>query len=151
MLTKRKQPEGMSPKHVRRAHITRSTGNDDPIFCVTTFDKYERMTAKDKKAVRDDTKKKLELLEAMAARDEMTAKRRLIFPNKPGSSADHATCGSPPKMKKNNKGDHVVPDSPDCGLPDWHPARDGTRSSKRIAAYSPSPQKGSSKKPMHAD
>ena len=30
-------------------------------------------------------------------------------------------------------------------------ARDGTRSSKRIAAYSPSPQKGSSKKPMHAD
>jgi len=151
MLTKRKQPKGMSPKHVSRAHITRSTGNDDPIFCVTTFDKYERMTAKDKKAVRDDTKKKLELLEAMAARDEMTAKRRLIFPNKPGSSADHATSGSPPKMKKNNKGDSVVPDSPDCGLPDWHPGRDGKRSSKRIAAYSPSPQKGLSKKPMHAD
>jgi hypothetical protein len=151
MPTKRNQPKGMSPKHVRRAHITRSTGNDDPIFCVTTFDKYELMTAKDKKAVRDDTKKKLELLEAMAARDEMTAKRRLIFPNKPGSSADHATSGSPPKKKKNNKGDDVVPDSPDCGLTDWHPARDGTRSSKRIAAYSPSPQKGLSKKPMHVD
>ena len=85
-----------------------------------------------------------------AARDEMTAKRRLIFPNKPGSSADHATSGSP-KKKKNNKGDYVFPDSPDCGLPGWLAARDGTRSSKRITAYSPSPQKGFSKEPMHAD
>ena len=54
-----------------------------------------------------------------------------------GPSAAHATSGSPikkiKKKKKKNKGEIVPPDSPDCGLPEWHPARDGMR----IAAYSP--------------
>ena len=66
------------------------------------------------------------------------------FASQPGSSAADATYGSPKEKKKNNKGEPVLPDSPDCGLPEWHPARDGTRTSKRIAAYSP--EKGFSEK-----
>ena len=52
----RKYTKGMSPKHVRKAHVTRSSGNDDPIFCKTTFEKYTSMSPKSQKAVRDDTK-----------------------------------------------------------------------------------------------
>ena len=43
----------------------------------------------------------------------------------------------------------VPPDSPDCGLPEWHPARDGKRTSVRIAAYSP--EKGFSAKTEPVD
>ena len=57
---------------------------------------------------------------------EAAAKRQL-FASLPGSSAADATYGSPKKKKNNNKGEPVLPDSPDCGLPEWHPARDGTR------------------------
>jgi len=39
------------------------------------------------------------------------------------------------KKKTNNKGEIVPPDSPDCWLPEWHPTRDGKRTSVRIAAY----------------
>lgn len=142
------QPKGMSPKHARRAHVTRSTGNDEPIFCVCTLDAYLRMSPNDQKAVRDDTKKKLDYLQTKAKWDANAAKRRLIFPGEPGSSAGRARDGSP---KKNNKGEPVLPDSPDCGLSPWDPARDGIRSSKRIAAYSPSPEKGKTKQAKHVD
>ena len=33
----------MSPKHVRKAHVVHSSGNDDPIFCAATFDTYYNM------------------------------------------------------------------------------------------------------------
>ena len=138
MPTKRnKQPKGMSPKHVRKAHIVRSSGKDDSIFCGTTFDKYYSLSPNSMESVRDDARGKLDYLDAEAA--NTTAKRQL-FGNPPGSSAAHATSGSPikkKKKKKNNKGEIVPPDSPDCGLPEWHPARDGKRTSVRIAAYSP--------------
>ena len=88
-------------------------------------------------------KTKLDYLESNAAWREAAAKRQL-FASQPGSSAADATYGSPKEKKKNNKGEPVLPDSPDCGLPEWHPARDGTRTSKRIAAYSP--EKGFSEK-----
>ena len=70
------------------------------------------------------------------------------FASQPGSSAADATYGSP-KKKKNNKGQTVALDSPDCGLPDWHPGRDGTRSSLRIHAFSP--EKASSEKAEPVD
>ena len=128
----RNYTKGMSPKHVRKAHVTRSSGNDDPIFCKTTFEKYTSMSPKSQKAVRDDTRVKLSNLDAEAAKSEKAAKRRLLF-QQTGSSAEHATSGSP-KKKKNNQGQTVAPDSPDCGLPVWHPGRDGTHSSLRIYA-----------------
>ena len=70
------------------------------------------------------------------------------FASQPGSSAADATYGSP-KKKNNNKGQTVALDSPDCGLPDWHPGRDGTRSSLRIHAFSP--EKASSEKAEPVD
>ena len=70
-----------------------------------------------------------------------------------GPSAAHATSGSPikkiKKKKNKNKGEIVPPDSPDCGLPEWHPARDGKRTSVRIATYSP--EKGFSAKTEPVD
>ena len=38
------------------------------------------------------------------------------------------------------KGTAVLPDSPDCGLSPNNPGRDGTRSSRRLFAYSPEPK-----------
>ena len=49
---RKKQPKGMSPKHVRKAHIVRSSGNDDPIFCGTTFDKYYSLSPNSTESVR---------------------------------------------------------------------------------------------------
>ena len=92
-------------------------------------------------------KTKLDYLESNAAWREAAAKRQL-FASQPGSSAADATYGSP-KKKKNNKGQTVALDSPDCGLPDWHPGRDGTRSSLRIHAFSP--EKASSEKAEPVD
>ena len=131
MPTKRNKPKGMSPKHVRKAHIVRSSGKDDSIFCGTTFDKYYSLSPNSMESVRDDARGKLDHLDAEAA--NTTAKRQL-FGNPPGSSAAHATSGSPMKKKNNNKGEIVAPDSPDCGLPEWHPARDGLRKSMRVCA-----------------
>ena len=129
--------KGMSPKHVRKSHVTRSSGTIDPIFCMTTLAKYDSMSPKSQKVVRDDTRLKLSKLEAKAAQRETASKRRL-FASQPGSSPAHTTCGSPNKKKKNNnKGQTVAPNSPDCGLPGCHPKRDGTRSSLRIHAFSP--------------
>ena len=128
--------KGMSPKHVRKSHVTRSSGTVDPIFCKTTLAKYDSMSPKSQKVVRDDTRLKWSKLEAKAAERETASKRRL-FASQPGSSPAHTTCGSPKKKKKNNKGQTVAPDSPDCGLPGCHPKRDGTRSSLRIHAFSP--------------
>ena len=132
----RKHTKGMSPKHAVKAHISRSVGPNAPIFCSTTLTKYESMSPNSQTGVRNDTRGKLANLDAEAAAAEHSAKRRL-FGNQPGSSAAHATSGSPIKKKKNNKGEVVAPDSPDCGLPEWHPARDGLRKSMRICAYSP--------------
>ena len=134
----RKHTKGMSPKHAVKAHISRSVGPNAPIFCSTTLTKYESMSPNSQTGVRNDTRGKLANLDAEAAAAEHSAKRRL-FGNQPGLSAAHATSGSPMKKKKktNNKGEVVAPDSPDCGLPEWHPARDGKRTSVRIAAYSP--------------
>ena len=126
----------MSPKHAVKAHISRSVGTNAPIFCSTTLTKYESMSPNSQTGVRNDTRGKLANLDAEAAAAEHSAKRRL-FGNQPGSSAAHATSGSPIKKKKNNKGEVLAPDSPDCGLPEWHPARDGLRKSMRICAYSP--------------
>jgi len=147
---RKKQPKGMSPKHVRKAHVVHSSGNDDPIFCAATFSKYYSMSPNGMKSVRNDTRGKLAHLDAEAAAAETSAKRQL-FGSPPGSSAAHATSGSPMKKKKktNNKGEVVPPDSPDCGLPEWHPARDGKRTSVRIAAYSP--EKGTSAKTEPVD
>ena len=144
-----KQPKGMSPKHVRKAHVVRSSGNDDPIFCDATFGKYYSMSPTGMKSVRSDTRGKLAHLDAEAAAAETSAKRQL-FGSPPGSSATHATSGSPmkKKMKINNKGEIVPPDSPDCGLPEWHPARDGKRTSVRIAAYSPAKGFSAKTKPV---
>ena len=132
----RKHTKGMSPKHAVKAHISRSVGPNAPIFCSTTLTKYESMSPNSQTGVRNDTRGKLANLDAEAAAAEHSAKRRL-FGNQPGSSAAHATSGSPIKKKKNNKGEVLAPDSPDCGLPEWHPARDGLRKSMRICAYSP--------------
>ena len=41
-----KQPKGMSPKHARKAHVVRSSGNGDPIFCMASYAKYERLSPK---------------------------------------------------------------------------------------------------------
>ena len=144
----RKHTKGMSPKHAVKAHISRSTGPNAPIFCSTTITKYESMSPNSQTGVRNDTRGKLANLDAEAAAAEHSAKRRL-FGNQPGSSAAHATSGSPMKKKKNNKGEIVAPDSPDCGLPEWHPARDGLRKSMRVCAYSP--EKASAEKAEPVD
>ena len=144
----RKHTKGMSPKHAVKAHISRSTGPNAPIFCSTTLTKYESMSPNSQTGVRNDTRGKLANLDAEAAAAEHSAKRRL-FGNQPGSSAAHVTSGSPIRKKKNNKGEVVAPDSPDCGLPEWHPARDGLRKSMRICAYSP--EKASAEKAEPVD
>ena len=144
----RKHTKGMSPKHAVKAHISRSTGPNAPIFCSTTITKYESMSPNSQTGVRNDTRGKLANLDAEAAAAEHSAKRRL-FGSQPGSSAAHATSGSPMKKKNNNKGEIVAPDSPDCGLPEWHPARDGLRKSMRICAYSP--EKASAEKAEPVD
>ena len=144
----RKHTKGMSPKHAVKAHISRSVGPNAPIFCSTTLTKYESMSPNSQTGVRNDTRGKLANLDAEAAAAEHSAKRRL-FGNQPGSSAAHATSGSPIKKKKNNKGEVLAPDSPDCGLPEWHPARDGLRKSMRICAYSP--EKASAEKAEPVD
>jgi len=54
--------KGMSPKHVRKSHVTRSSGTIDPIFCMTTLAKYDSMSPKSQKVVRDDTRLKLSKL-----------------------------------------------------------------------------------------
>ena len=41
----------------------------------------------------------------------------------------------------------MLPDSPDCGLSPNNPGRDGTRSSRRLFAYSPEPKVKVSRKP----
>ena len=41
----------------------------------------------------------------------------------------------------------MLPDSPDCGLSPNNPGRDGTRSSRRLFAYSPEPKAKVSRKP----
>ena len=41
----------------------------------------------------------------------------------------------------------MLPDSPDCGLSPNNPGRDGTRSSRRLFAYSPEPKVKLSRKP----
>eukprot|EP00964_Phaeocystis_antarctica_P121103 scaffold84803_cov33-Phaeocystis_antarctica.AAC.3 len=97
---RKKQPKGMSPKHVRKAHIVRSSGNDDPIFCGTTFDKYYPPEPQQHGVgPPDEARFKLDHLDAEAAAAETSAKRQL-FGNPPGSSAAHATSGSPMKKKK---------------------------------------------------
>ena len=68
-----KQPKGMSPKHVRKSHLVRSSGNDDPIFCETTFDKYYSMSPSSMNSFRDDTRGKLDHLDAEAAAAETNA------------------------------------------------------------------------------
>ena len=70
----------MSPKHVRKSHLVRSSGNDDPIFCETTFDKYYSMSPSSMNSFRDDTRGKLDHLDAEAAAAETNAKRRLFLP-----------------------------------------------------------------------
>ena len=145
----RKHTKGMSPKHAVKAHISRSTGPNAPIFCSTTITKYESMSPNSQTGVRNDTRGKLANLDAEAAAAEHSAKRRL-FGNQPGSSAAHVNLRlANEEEEENNKGEIVAPDSPDCGLPEWHPARDGLRKSMRVCAYSP--EKASAEKAEPVD
>ena len=63
-----------------------------------------------------------------------------LFGQQPGSSEPHTGSPTKKKKKKNNKGEVVSPDSPDCGLSPTNPGRDGLRKSKRVIAYSPEPK-----------
>ena len=60
----RKHTKGMSPKHAVKAHISRSTGPNAPIFCSTTITKYESMSPNSQTGVRNDTRGKLANLDA---------------------------------------------------------------------------------------
>ena len=77
------------------------------------------------------------LAPALAEQDKLDA-QRVLFEGASRSCA--ARANSPPKTRKNNKGTAVRPDSPDCGLSPNNPGRDGTRSSRRLFAYSPEPK-----------
>lgn len=132
----RAQKKGMSPKLVRKAHVTRSTEVDAPIFCKTTRSKFDQMSPKSKRAVVDDTEKKLAILKEELSGGEMVAKRQLFNMSKEGSSAAHVTHGSP---KMNNKGQPVsrYAPSPPGALSPTNPGRDGSDVNLRIHACSP--------------
>ena len=131
----RKHTKGMSPKHVRKAHVSRSTEIDAPIFCKTSKEKYDMMSPNSKSFTRTDTRKKLGILDEEAAEEEVSAKRKLF--GLAGSSAAHAIPSSP--KKKNNKGQPVSPfaPTPDGALSPTNPGRDGSTKVKRILACSP--------------
>ena len=133
-----KHTKGMSPKHVRKAHVARSTERDAPFFCKSSLEKLRTMSPKSQWRVIEDTDKKLALLRAEAGKNEASAKRKL-FANQAGSSAAHVSPGSPKNKKKNNKGERVSPyaRSPDGALSPNNPGRDGSSVGKRIAACSP--------------
>ena len=131
----RKHTKGMSPKHVRKAHVARSTEYDAPIFCKTSKEKWDTMSPKSARSVIDDTATKLDILRTEAAEKEASAKRKLF--GLAGSSAAHAIPSSP--KKKNNKGQPVSPfaPTPDGALSPTNPGRDGSTKVKRILACSP--------------
>ena len=131
----RKHKKGMSPKHVRKAHVSRSTEIDAPIFCKTSKEKYDMMSPNSKSFTRTDTRKKLGILDEEAAEEEVSAKRKLF-----GLAGSSVAPGSPPKKKKNNnKGEPVSPyaPSPPGALSPTNPGRDGSDKLKRITACSP--------------
>ena len=134
-----KQPKGMSPKHVRKSHLCRSSGNGDPIFPATSKEKLDAMSPESNKVVRNDARFKLAALDEEARAREIAAKRRLFsHPLHSPSSSDRAAVSPKKKIKKrNNKGEAVSPGSPDCGLSPSNPGRNGLRKSKGIIAYSP--------------
>ena len=113
------------------------------MFPESTVEKYNRLSPRGKKNFRERCKKTLDQLEYAAAQDKLDAHRAMF---EGASSA--ARTDSPPKTKKNNKGTAVLPDSPDCGLSPNNPGRDGTRSSRRLFAYSPEPKVRKSTEPL---
>ena len=131
----RKHQKGMSPKLVRKVHVSRSTEHDAPMFCKTSKKKYDTMSPKSQSFVIEDTDQKLTSLRAEAAEKEASAKRKLF--GLAGSSAAHAIPSSP--KKKNNKGQPVSPfaPTPDGALSPTNPGRDGSTKVKRILACSP--------------
>ena len=133
----RKHQKGMSPKLVRRAHVSRSTESDAPMFCKTSKGKYDTMSPDSKRFVRDDTDNKLAILKAEAAEEEVSAKRKLF--GIAGSSTAPGSPSSPKKKKKNNKDEPVSPyaPSPPGALSPTNPGRDGSDKVKRILACSP--------------
>ena len=91
----RKHQKGMSPKLVRKVHVSRSTEHDAPMFCKTSKKKYDTMSPKSQSFVIEDTDQKLTILRAEAAEKEASAKRKLF-----GLASSSAAPGSPPKKKK---------------------------------------------------
>ena len=131
----RKHQKGMSPKLVRKVHVSRSTEHDAPMFCKTSKKKSDTMSPKSQSFVIEDTDQKLTILRAEAAEKEASAKRKLF-----GLASSSAAPGSPPKKKKkNNKGEPVSPyaPSPPGALSPTNPGRDGSDKLKRILACSP--------------
>ena len=87
--------------------------------------------------VRARARKTLNQMEHEAGAQALAAKEKL-FAGGAGSSAQHTS--TPPK-KKNNKGQVVMPYSPDCGLSPDNPGRHGRRSSRCIITDDVTPKK----------
>ena len=135
-----KHKKGISPKLVRKAHVSRSTEKDAPIFCKTSKAKYDTMSPDSQGFMLDDTDNKVTILRAEKAEKEASAKRKLF--GMAGSSAAPGSPSSPKKKKKNNKGEPVSPyaPSPPGALSPSNPGRDGSEVLKRVVACSPEPK-----------
>ena len=127
----------VTPTHVRKGCVAKSTNKSPQLFPEGSHTTYGRLSPGSKKTFCRRAKKTLDLLEDAAKEETLNAQRNL-FGNAAGSSAEHTKLT--PKKKTNRKGDVIEPDSPDCGLSPTNPGRDGSRSSRRIQAYSPDPK-----------
>ena len=127
-----------SPVLVRRGHVVKSTENSPPMFPKTSITKYQNLSPRAKGEVRARARKTLNQMEHDAGAQALAAKEKL-FAGGAGSSAQHTS--TPPKKKVNNKGQVVVPYSPDCGLSPDNPGRHGRRSSRCIITDDVTPTK----------
>ena len=131
-MSKRKMT---SPVHVRRSCVAKSTKNAPSIFPELTIDQFLGLSPIGQKNIYDRGKKTLDQLDDMTKQNKLKA-QRVLFANAAGSSEAHA---SSPKttQKENNKGQRVIPYSPDCGLSPTNPGRDGLRGSRCLFGFSP--------------
>ena len=100
------------------------------------MDQFLGLSPSGQKNIYDRGRKTLDQLDYIIKQDKLKA-QRVLFADAAGSSQKHASSPKTTTQKKNNKGQVVLPDSPDCGLSPTNPGRDGTRGSRRLYGFSP--------------
>ena len=101
-----------SPKIVRKSHVAKSTAKSPSMYPKASASKYDTLSPNSQAGVVAEADGVSTYLKTRAKHHKGMAVARL-FGQQPGSSEQHT--GSPTKKKKkNNKGEVVSPDSPDC-------------------------------------